>query len=228
MRECVLCGKLAYLTSDHIPARCLFPRGTQLITIPVCRECNNSASKDDEYFRAAVALRLEVDKNPVVAELLPQITRGLMLNRDRGNTGSIVRSMRDVDLYSASGIYLGRGATYDPEDPRICRVAARIVRGLYWREFQSRLPDSHGVAVYLVSNFDARAAGVIDGLRRLVNFATTGRVRVVHAKVFHYAMQSVPDKEGACVIVMTFYGYTPILCITMDRADHRDASRPLF
>lgn len=78
LRPCTYCGKLAHLTSDHVPPRCLFPPGTRLVTVPVCLACNNAASKDDEYFRAAVALRIEVENNPVVNELLPQIMRGVL------------------------------------------------------------------------------------------------------------------------------------------------------
>ena len=226
LRECVLCGKLAHLTTDHVPPSSMFPQRRGGIPIPVCFACNNGASKDDEYFRAALALRMEVEENPAVKELLPGITRGLIRSRDRGNTGSIVRTFQDADLYSRGGIYVGKGATYEPEDPRLARVAGRIVRGLYYHALGARLPDTHGVAVYVIANVRGDA-NLVEQLRRFVDFAFTGRVHIVHRDVFSYAVQAVPDQESACVFTMMFYKHTPMVCFTLDRADYR-GDRPLM
>jgi hypothetical protein len=54
---CYLCGVAGKLTRDHIPPKCLFPRPrpSNLLTLPCCHRCNNSASKDDEYLRLATS-----------------------------------------------------------------------------------------------------------------------------------------------------------------------------
>ena len=226
-RQCVLCGKLAYLTRDHVPPRQMFPAGTQLITVPVCLECNNAWSGDDEYFRAVVALRAEVQNNPVVNDLLPQIMRGVLRTGPRGNTGTIVSTMRDAELFTPSGVFAGYGGTYMPEDLRMSRFAARIVRGLYFHESTRRLPDTYGVAVYVVANFDPRNTTWREGVQKLIRFALEGKTVDVHPQVFTYAYNLVPDKADATVWILTFYGHTPILCFTVDRADHK-APRPLF
>ena len=60
--ECVYCGREAQLTSDHIPPKNLFPkpRPSNLITVPSCKRCNRSASKDDEYLRLVLVMREDV------------------------------------------------------------------------------------------------------------------------------------------------------------------------
>jgi len=54
--ECVYCGHTKPLTDDHIPPQSLFrkPRPADLIAVPSCRQCNISASKDDEYFKTVI------------------------------------------------------------------------------------------------------------------------------------------------------------------------------
>jgi hypothetical protein len=44
---------------DHVPPESLFEAHlrSNLITVPCCRECNNAASKDDQYFLVFIALR---------------------------------------------------------------------------------------------------------------------------------------------------------------------------
>lgn len=227
MRECVLCGKLAFLTMDHVPPRGMFPAGTRLITVPACLACNNSWSGDDEYVRAAFALRAEVERNPVVQELLPQIMRGVLRGGARGHTGSIVTTMREAELFTPAGIFAGYGGTYEPDDQRMSRFAARVVRGLHFHEMRSRLPDSHGVAVYVIANFDRGLTTWQAGVRRLGQFALAGRLVSVHRDVFTYVYNVLPDRPDAAVWLLTFYGHTPILCLTYDRAHHKVA-RAMF
>ena len=47
---CVYCGS-AVTTVDHIPPKAIIPAKSRgnLLTVPSCRKCNNSFSKDDEY-----------------------------------------------------------------------------------------------------------------------------------------------------------------------------------
>jgi len=58
MREsCYLCGTEDNLTRDHVPPKNLFlnPLPDNLITLPCCKKCNSSFSKDDEAFRLWVS-----------------------------------------------------------------------------------------------------------------------------------------------------------------------------
>lgn len=107
------------------------------------------------------------------------------------------------------------------------RVAARIVRGLYFRELGERLPDSHGVAVYVVANFDSTNLQWVNGIRGLNRFAFEGKTVSIHADVFRYAFNTVPGTTANTVWTMLFYGSTPIVCFTPERAAYR-GERTLF
>lgn len=67
--RCYLCGSYKDLTRDHVPPKCLFPkpRPSDLLTLPCCYECNNSASDDDEYLRLATSGLLNANSTGALA-----------------------------------------------------------------------------------------------------------------------------------------------------------------
>jgi len=136
--ECYLCCEPA-TTRDHIPPRGIFtqPYPNNLITVPACAKCNNGASKDDEYFRIAVAAG-SCDSPESLAVLKQRI-----LPKVGGKPAlaiSILNTVEKVDVYSEGGIYLGKAPTIKIDWPRIQNVINRIVRGLYWKHENERLP----------------------------------------------------------------------------------------
>ena len=78
---CVYCGleepDIRDRTRDHIPPRNLFPepRLSDLITVPSCRSCNETASMDDEFFLIMVAGRLDAHDHPQAQKVLESIIR---------------------------------------------------------------------------------------------------------------------------------------------------------
>lgn len=130
--------------------------------------------------------------------------------------------MRDVDEISSGGIFVGKAATYSPEDPKLSRVIARTVRGLYYTQCRERLPDDYGVATYIVANFDRRKTEWMSQLRRITAFVLDGKLVTIHADVFRYAFRFLPGYGATSVWLLTFYGYTPIICFTMERSRYQD------
>ena len=70
---CAYCGAVGPVTDGHVPPRSLFPTQFGVPKIPSRSACNGGLSGDDEYFRAAVALRMEVENNPAVNQMMPAI-----------------------------------------------------------------------------------------------------------------------------------------------------------
>ena len=68
--RCVYCNCLMEEeTRDHVPSKCLFPKGTPgLVTVPSCKECNKGFAKDEEYFRQMVTFALESSDHPQAKE----------------------------------------------------------------------------------------------------------------------------------------------------------------
>jgi len=227
-RPCTYCGKLAFLTRDHVPPKRMFPSNSpNLITVPACLVCNRLWSKDDEHVRAAVGLRREVENNPAIQELLPAIIRGVQRAGLGGSTGSIVKSMEPMPLFTPAGVFAGFGGSYMPDDTVMSRFAGRVVKGLYFHEHRARMPDEMGVVSYVIANFQTRDAESIGSLRRVVAFAAAGKRTVVHTHVFWYAYRATDDRPDVTVWLMLFYGHSPILSFVMPRADHR-TDRPIF
>jgi hypothetical protein len=134
--ECIYCGKEAALTRDHIPPKGLFPepRPHDLIAVDCCFECNNLASKDDEYFRLTISLRHDVCKaqSGSVAE---SAIKALGRPQQRWFTKAFLSTVRKVNVYSEGGIYLWDSGTYNVDLNRLNKVATRVVQGLYYHHF---------------------------------------------------------------------------------------------
>lgn len=82
MKSCGYCGiSEVKLTKDHVIPRLLYPSSkakskVQRLTIPSCKECNNSWSDDEAHFRNVLMLCGEA--NPVAEELFnSEVTRAL-------------------------------------------------------------------------------------------------------------------------------------------------------
>ena len=146
----------------------------------------------------------------------------------RGNTGTIVRTLGQAPHFTASGVYAGIKHTYQVEDVRICRVLARVVRGLHFLNTGTRLPDTHGVMVQLLAKLNTSDVNVLALVDRLSKFAVAGRVGFVHPDVFKFAVNSLPDHDSVSVWTMSFYGEPTFMCITAARADFADAGRAMY
>lgn len=55
--NCVYCGLKKTVTRDHVFSKALFvpPYPEDMITVYSCKECNESFSLDEEYFRIIIA-----------------------------------------------------------------------------------------------------------------------------------------------------------------------------
>jgi len=230
-RACAFCGEVRLCTSDHIPPRSYFeddlPKGVQLITVPGCDRCNNGRSSDDDYFRTVVGLRREVEDNPTIQKIMPKMLRGIELAGKGGATGPLMATSREAPIFTPSGLYLGRGGSYEPDDAQVCAYVARLVRGLYFHEHKQRLPDDFGVLTYVVANFVVNDVTTLSSMQRLVDFAMAGRMVVVHRDVFSYAYNIAPGDQPVTVWLMMFFNHTPMLSFVVPRATH-SIDRPLF
>ena len=141
---CVCCGRDGELTDDHIPPKNLFPkpRPNNLIRVPCCYSCNNTASKDDEYLRLNITSREDTPISPGAKEVYRTTMRGLE-RPDRPGLKNDLLSRTYVNAkYSDGGVYLGRVMKYDIDAQRM-KVAKRIVKGLFYHELGRRLSDEY-------------------------------------------------------------------------------------
>jgi hypothetical protein len=154
--ECVYCGKTGPITMDHVPPALLFPDPKPaLITVPSCYLCNNSAAKDDEYFRLMLSLRADVGERPEVQAILPAVYRSAQ--KSRGLQVSINKWIQPKAYYSEAGVFLGMRPAVTTDPVRLGKVGARIVNGLFFHHTGKRLPDGYAAQACIKDNFEQAA-----------------------------------------------------------------------
>ena len=219
---CVYCGledpDVRDRTRDHVPPKNLFPepRPSDLITVPCCRQCNSSASEDDEYFRVVLTSRIDTSDHPEAEKVRQRIFRSLQRPEATGFTDLLRDIMIDVDVHTPSGIYLGKGAGIKIKHERLNQVAERIVRGLYWYTFQARLPNDwiavcRSDAILTVNNKDMQEsiAAVFGPM------LAKPPARVIGNHVFKYWYKVEEDCEYSTVWFLRFYGGMDFICGTI-------------
>lgn len=137
---CYRCGAPAN-SREHVVPKGLYPPKpeAQLLTVPSCRDCNNSAAMDEEYFR--LVLCASWINSPKAKAVWDEKARP-SLDREEydGLRKAVVADLRELYLpvsgggFAAAGIYKGNVERMD-------RVAEKIVRGLYFHVTGRRLLD---------------------------------------------------------------------------------------
>lgn len=147
--ECVYCGRLGPITSDHVPPKCLFPPETRqnLITVAACAQCNGSFKLDDENFRLMLAIRADLPPGATAEYLRQSSMRGLAKPQASRLRASIRKRLGKASVRTPAGIYLGEAPTISVDFKRLHATAIRIITGLFAHFFGRRLPDSHLVDI---------------------------------------------------------------------------------
>jgi len=133
-RACIYCGNQGNLTVDHVPPKLLFapPLPRELITVPACRQCNQSFQKDDEYTRTVVAIDLRASKNRDAQCKLPAILRSLQNPNAKAFAEYLAHQTTQTTILAPDGAPMGQAVEVDRT--RVNATGARIIRGLYFSE----------------------------------------------------------------------------------------------
>jgi len=135
------------MTVDHIPPKALFPepRPSNMLTVPCCKNCNESFSKDDEYFRTILVSHASVSTDPNVQAVNKKLLRSMSRSEAATMASAICKSLHVVDVISRGGIYLGRSPAMKVNAGRINRVTDRIARGLFYITHNYPVPIEYEV-----------------------------------------------------------------------------------
>ena len=217
---CIYCGITEGKTKDHVPPKNLFPkpRPTDLVTVPCCETCRRGQSLEDEHFIRMVTMRQDVAEHPAASQILEKVHRSFSKPRKRGFTQSLINTVKEFDLKSREGLYLGRAASYDVDLERLCKVIERTTLGLYFHEIGTRLPTNCRCAVYAMDGFEKIDNIAEVNLPRLVDQALSGKIRVFGNKVFTYWFQRVESTEFTTLWAHLIYSRVAFLAITLPPA----------
>lgn len=228
MRDrCVYCGSKSNLTRDHIPPRALFgkPPPNNLITVPACKECNSGASKDDEYFVSRLALRDEAYQNSDARDAMMRFVRSLEKPKQMGLRRAFTKSLFEVPQFTTSGLYIGKRGGVNVDLVRLSRVADRIVRGLYFHETKSRLPRDCKVTAWAEDGLIDVPSDVVESLKQTIVLPLLRQPeKAVGRGTFEYRYLFARDEPKASGWLLSFYGCTVFLCLTVpaSRVTNRD------
>jgi hypothetical protein len=187
---CVFCGQQAELTREHVVARNLFqePLPQTMVTVGVCRRCNNGKSSDDTYLRDYLLSDLASRRNPVAQALWSgKVMRSVKRNRSE-IARTVARHARRKSLHSPGGIYLGSVFAAPVETVRLESTLGKMVRGLYFHASRTLLPQDILLEVSRIDRFQIRS--VWDDME-----ARGAGTNVIHPHVFacrHYCDAQFP------------------------------------
>jgi len=212
LRECVYCGNTDNITKEHIPPKNLFslPRPNNLISVPCCQDCNQNASMDDEYFRAMLTMRIDTYEHPDVKKNWQKVLRSLKNPRKKGMQKSIMSTLKEVNLYTPSGIYLGKSGMLPVDVKRLLKVVERIIRGIFYTENGFRLPSEYKVRAFSLEpvKFDRN---VID----LISMVKTSSPKTIGNGVFTYWLKPTEEDVNTTLFLLLFYEKVTFIGFTL-------------
>jgi len=143
---CCFCGIRPATTKDHIPPKCIFPlpRPVDIITVPACKECNESTSAVDEEFR--VFVNLFVGKKTPETERLWEYQTLSTVEKNIRLLNKAKSAFQPGYITSKHGIIISEVELVVWDDS-MNQVVDKIIRGLYFFHFGEILADRVDIAV---------------------------------------------------------------------------------
>ena len=215
---CYLCGyvldeELDEIDKDHVPPRQFYPKKIRqqekinLLTIPVHRGCNSSYQKDEDYFYNAIG-PLAGD-SPCGKLVLEDLTRSFGRPQGKRLGESVLREFDN----RYSGLYLPEGKVakyYDGK--RVRRVLWKIIRGLFYKEYDRYLPEGTKYDIELIDDPNS----VSDQLC----FLRCQRSMGIYPPVFDYRYRSFPEKDNFHLWLFLFWQKILVLAKFLDPDDN--------
>lgn len=202
---CVYCGREDLVTQDHIPPKALYPAAIwpRLLKIPSCAQCNNGASKDDEYLRTIIGLSAKGERDETLKPISDATVRALSRPEAAGFRHSILRDLQRTFISDANGVlvpvFVG-----NVDLSRLDRVVARIIKGIFFFERGVRLPEGYEVVNYSVEGLKSVPTPVGRQLQAALERVMAGDPKLIGGPQFAYWSvydERDPNQSGwLCVI----------------------------
>ena len=183
--KCVYCGEKKETTRDHVVSKCLFPKSYQKknpIIVPSCTGCNRSFSLDEECFRNFIC-GLALERSQYAYELcFSTIKRSIQRRPQIGYKA--MNQMDLVDLYTKSGIYLGKKTIIhitEEDWKRYFYILDKYIKGLFFYEFKEVLPKDYKIKHFLGND------------KMLENFKHIRKWNMDNKEIFAYGYNFIPN-----------------------------------
>jgi len=202
---------------DHVPPANLFEayEESNLVTVPCCRKCNSSASKDDQYFLVFIALREDAKQKPEHDRLWQKARRTLQRKEASKFRQRVTSRIKFVQPVTPTGFILPLALSIPIDGLRVIEVVIHIVKGLYFHETKTRLPDTYRVIAHDVL---ALQNPPLERMRELSQIGTLiGQLqttpRKIVGKAFAYHWASNPAERTNTMWLLDFFDGIRFFCI---------------
>lgn len=184
---CPFCLERKELTTDHIPPKNLFPkpRPSTLITVKSCKSCNLETSKDDQYFGLVLTMMDGLGKNSLIFNNQDKFVRSLARNEAQGLAVEVLKTIQYNPTFTIHGLYIGHKVTYSIDDRRLNLTARKIIKGLFYHQFEKPVPTDYIVNAYSNLTIQKRA-----------NFSTLEMIEKIRNLVCSEKKEFVVVKDG--------------------------------
>ncbi len=125
-----------------------------------------------------------------------------------------MQTVKEVNLYSPTGIYCGQGSTYEVDILRLDAVVRRTVKGLFYHHQQYRLPDSYETDCWLLEQVDPNATDVMANVESIVGALVNNTPIVIGNNTFAYTYCLINELSHSSAWILNFYGRVAWLGIT--------------
>lgn len=211
--NCTYCHATARLTDDHVPPRNLFPAGTTgILKVPACEQCNSGASLDDEYFRLCISVSHDPKAAPPGSDVTLAAINRLKEPTKAGLRKHMLSWIREFELHSPAGLFLGRVSGMEVDRERILRVLRRIVKGLFFHLDGQRLPPKCEVTVVPFADF-CRSPGSAATAALLHPLCAASENRV-GGHVFAYRSVTAVGEFGYSAWYLRFFSTMEFIALT--------------
>jgi hypothetical protein len=228
---CAYCGAPEE-TRDQVPPRGIFASllrlgfSGNLITVPSCKACNNTESKNDEYFRQVMVALETIEGATVPSPVVETIRRSAKRAEKEGVRTPLhllARTARKVWVWAADSSQAQLKTAVDIEWPRVRRTALRIARGLYRHHTGHNVPDHFDVAVYSEGERANFTQEQQDFWHEMAMDTLKGTKKVVHPEAFMYAINAVAGDPRVATLVFVIYKKVIFLCMVTPPDEELDA-----
>jgi hypothetical protein len=196
---CVYCGESKETTRDHVISNNLFPdsyKKKNVITVPSCKKCNKGFSLDEEYFRLFVC-PAGLERSQYADELFFSKLKRCVQRRPQ-IISKMLNQMDLIDLYTKSGVYIGKKARIQVAEEdwiRYCNVLDKYIKGLFFHEFKKILPLGYGIVHFL---------GTEEMTEKVIENFTSAKGNTDNQEIYAYAFSYVPNTYES-IWVIEFY-----------------------
>jgi hypothetical protein len=142
---CPYCGREKNLTQEHVIPQTLFRELDQnMVTVPICHQCNNGMSAAVRDLRNLIVLSMQDSSHPDTEYHLRKIVDSNEATRRW--LERTTAEAEEFDYVDDEGNLLGRGFLREFDKARARMALAQVVRGLYHVETGTSLPPETQVA----------------------------------------------------------------------------------